>query len=396
MGERNEFITLYELNSHVRRLIETEFSGSFWVQAELSDVREAKTGHCYLEFIQKGAGDVCIARSSGVAWRNYWEVISPYFQTVTGASLSAGMQVLVKVKVSFNEYYGYQLSVEDIDPTFTVGDLARKRREILQKLEQAGILNMNKELPLPRLLKRIAVISSATAAGWGDFQHQLVTNQYGFAFKLGLFEATMQGADVGRSVISALERIAGEIDKWDVVVIIRGGGAVTDLLGFDSLELAENVAQFPIPVITGIGHERDETVIDIISHTKVKTPTAVAELILAHQLNELESITLFADRLERGARSYLVEANARLDKHLYALRVMVPAFIERRRHRLELIERTLDGARPEHLLRLGYGIVRQDGKALKEPSLIQNGSKLEITLEGGTTSIIVDKVIDDN
>lgn len=391
MGEGIKSVTLYELNSRVKNLLKRELYETVWLQAELSEVRESK-GHCYLNFVQKNDEGSSVARADGVIWKEKWNMLQPYFQTVTGKALCAGMQVLVEVEVTFHEWFGYKLNVLDIDPTYTIGDIERRRREILQKLEEEGVAQMNKELQLPRLIKRIAVISSPSAAGWGDFHHQLTNNPYSFAFNVELFEATMQGDDVSRSVIAALGRIASEIDKWDVVVIIRGGGAAVDLMGFDTLELAENVAQFPLPVITGIGHERDDTVIDMISHTRVKTPTAAAEMIIANQLDEYEAICQMADRLERGVKDYLTRANTKLDQKIFTLNVTAPRLVERHQHRLEVIETKLDSANPDNLLKLGYGIVRKNGKAVKDLSQIENGTELEITVANGVANVVVDVV----
>ena len=246
-----------------------------------------------------------VAKARAQVWANRWAFLKPMFEQTTGQTLSTGMQVLVQVEVTFHELYGYSLNITDIDPTYTLGDLARRRQEILRQLEEEGISTMNKELPLPRLLQRIAVISSATAAGYEDFHNQLIHNKRRLSFKTKLFQATMQGNDVADSIISALNRIAKEIDEWDAVVIIRGGGATSDLQGFDSLELAENVAQFPLPVITGIGHERDDTIIDLIAHTRVKTPTAAAELLIHHQEEELDMLEDFAARLMEQKKQLL-------------------------------------------------------------------------------------------
>ena len=265
-----EALTLYELNGLVRETLELTLSDAYWVKAEISELRVNR--HCYMELVQKDArGNGIVAKARAQVWANVWAFIRPMFEQTTGQALAAGMQVLVKVEVTFHELYGYSLNVTDIDPAYTLGDIAQRRLEILQQLKDEGIDTMNKELPLPRLLQRIAVISSASAAGYGDFCNQLNNNQRGLAFKTELFAAAMQGNEVENSVIAALNRIAERVDEWDVVVIIRGGGATSDLQGFDSLLLAENVAQFPLPVITGIGHERDDTVIDMISHTRVKT-----------------------------------------------------------------------------------------------------------------------------
>ena len=243
-------LTLYEINSLVRQTLELTLDTEYWVQAEIAELRVNR--HCYMELVQKEVGgNGIVAKARAQVWANRWALIKPMFERTTGQTLAVGMQVLLKVEVTFHELYGYSLNVTDLDPTYTLGDIARHRQEILRKLAEEGIDTMNKELSLPRLLQRIAVISSASAAGYGDFCNQLKDNQRGLAFKTKLFAAVMQGSEVEHSVIAALNRIAEQQDEWDVVVIIRGGGATSDLQGFDSLLLAENVAQFPLPIMTG-------------------------------------------------------------------------------------------------------------------------------------------------
>ena len=382
-----------------------------------------------MEFVQKDDnGNGLIAKARAQVWANRWSIIKPMFEHTTGQSLSAGMQVLVKVQVTFHEQYGYSLNVTDIDPTYTLGDIARRRQEILKILREEGVETMNKELPLPRLLQRIAVISSATAAGYSDFCNQLNNNKKGLAFKTELFQATMQGKDVEDSVIAALNRIAERLEEWDVVVIIRGGGSTSDLSGFDSLPLAENVAQFPLPIITGIGHERDDTIIDLISHTRVKTPTAAADFIAHHQEEELNNIeylanalTHLADKLilSQSARiSHLAEKipmlfsaikakqethlqqilstlNAKSTQHLEnqknkvqmlntQLGLLAPLIITKQKHRIELIDSKLDYASPDRILQLGFSITRIDGKAIRHSDTIHEGDTIETTLASGT------------
>ncbi len=304
-------LTLYELNNLVRQTLELTLDSTYWVQAEICELRVNR--HCYMELAQKDErGGGMAAKARAQVWQNRWAFLKPMFEQMTGQPLAAGMQVLVQVEVTFHELYGYSLNITDIDPTYTLGDLARKRQEILRQLEEEGISTMNKELPLPHLLQRIAVISSATAAGYSDFSNQLTHNQRGLAFKTELFQATMQGNEVANSIIAALNRIAERQDEWDAVVIIRGGGATSDLQGFDSLELAENVAQFPLPIITGIGHERDDTVIDLIAHTRVKTPTAAAELLIHHQEEELDTLEDLTARLTDQTLQLLVNEDNKL------------------------------------------------------------------------------------
>lgn len=392
MEGRQKSLTLFELNSWVRNTLETHLSDSVWLQAELSEVRESR-GHCYLAFVQKAAdGNELVASASGVIWKSNWNIIRPYFERVTGRHLFAGMQVLVQVGVSFHELYGYKLIVTDIDPVYTIGDLARRRQEIMLRLEEEGVINMNREQLLPRLIRRVAVISSPSAAGWGDFRNQLLKNGFGFTFDVTLFQATMQGGDVESSIIGALNQIAGNLENWDVVVIIRGGGAAADLSGFDSLSLAENVAQFPLPIITGIGHERDDTVIDMVAHTRVKTPTAAAEFILSHQLGEWNLLCDLADRLNGGVEQYLVRERSRQDRVVLRMRMAAPQLVERYRHRLDMFQQKVDDASPERLLKLGFSIARIGGKAVRSISQLSKDDVLEITFSDGKVESRIEKI----
>ena len=273
-------ITLYELNSLVRQTIEIGLPKSYWVEAEISELRE-NGGHCYLELIEKDKRyNTPIAKASARCWRQTWGMVKPYFENTTGQQLRAGMKVLIEVYAQFHEAYGFSWIISDIDPNYTLGDMARKRQEIIKRLKEEGVFDLNKQLDLPLFSQRIAVISSKSAAGYGDFANQLYGNQYGYYFEAELFAATMQGEDVERSIIKALNAINDRCDDFDCVVIIRGGGATSDMSGFDALELAENVANFPLPIITGIGHDRDECILDMVSHTRVKTPTAAAALLI--------------------------------------------------------------------------------------------------------------------
>lgn len=398
-------LSLYELNNIVRNAVEASAPEPLWVKAEVSELRTNR-GHCYMEFVQKAEnGNGIIAKARGQVWANKWALIKNYFEKTTGQALSPGMQVLVCVEPTFHELYGYSLNVVDIDPTFTLGDIARRRMEIIQRLKDEGVLDMNKELPLPRLLQRIAVISSASAAGYGDFADQLQNNQYGLHFITRLFPATMQGDGVEQSIISALNCIAADMDSWDIVVIIRGGGSTSDLNGFDTLALAENVAQFPLPVITGIGHERDDTVIDMVAHTRVKTPTAAAEFLIHHQANELATVEQFAEQIAALAMQQLHREQVRqqnITAKLPTLLTLVSARENNRTsmswqrltaacttrlmkelHRIERISDKISSADPEHVLRLGYSITRINGKAVTDASSVASGDTITTTLAHG-------------
>lgn len=291
----NSAISLYELNNLIKGVLDDSLPERIWIRAEMSDVRVNQNGHCYLEFIEKDqSGKALVAKVRGMIWANTFHLLKAYFENSTKQSFSSGLKVLVQVSVDFHELYGLSLTVYDIDPSYTLGDQALNRAAILKQLEEDGVLYLNKELELSVPANRIAIISSPTAAGYEDFLDQLHNNAFGFVFYTKLFSAIMQGDRAEDSIISALERIYEYQDCFDVVIIIRGGGATSDLSCFDSYLLAASCAQFPLPIVTGIGHERDETVLDIVAHTRAKTPTAVAELLintLTETVSELAEIS---------------------------------------------------------------------------------------------------------
>lgn len=384
----------------------------YWVEAELSECRESR-GHCYMELIQKDEQTATpIAKASAKCWANKWLTIRPYFERTTGQQLHAGMKVLLQVYPQFHEAYGFSWIVTDIDPTYTLGDMARKRQEIIQKLKAEGVFDLQKELQLPVFCQRIAVISSQTAAGYGDFCNQLADNPYGFKFETQLFPAIMQGEGVEQSIISALEQIYDM--PFDCVVIIRGGGATSDMSGFDTLALAENVANFPIPIITGIGHERDESILDMISHTRVKTPTAAAALLIDHLKGVLETIEGAQSMITHYVQQKLSIANSQLsiiseaiprlfsivktrqEAKIDALYTRLPMLIERRltseRHRLQLMDEKLKALDPTLLLARGYSITMHNGRAVKDASQLPPGAEIETRLAMGTIHSVIKSV----
>ena len=427
-------LSLYELNSLVRDVISMSLPDSYWVEAELSEAREGYGGHCYMELIEKDEhSNTPIAKAHASCWRNRWMLLKPHFERVTGQRIHAGMKVLLKVHAQFHENYGFSWIVDDIDPTYTMGDMARKRMEIIQTLKEEGVFDLQKELKLPMFCQRIAVISSATAAGYGDFCNQLADNGYGLQFTTALFAATMQGEGVEQSVISALNRINEEWEQWDCVVIIRGGGATSDLSGFDTLALAENVANFPLPIITGIGHERDESVLDMISFQRVKTPTAAAAFLVDH-LTEVyariedaqEAIVNYVKRrlqVERMKFERLstqiptlfslvkVRQSNRLDQLLNRLKVKaerIPADglhrlemlearlkepvarkLERELHRIDMLSQRAIAQDPERLLSRGYSITLKDGKSIKDASQLKAGDEIETRFAKGVAKAVV-------
>ena len=392
-----------------------------------------------MELIQKEERTATpIAKASAKCWASKWMVIRPYFERTTGQRLHAGMKVLLKVYPQFHEAYGFSWIVTDIDPTYTMGDMARKRQEIIRQLKEEGVFDLQKELQLPLFCQNIAVISSETAAGYGDFCNQLTDNPYGFQFRTWLFPAIMQGEGTSQSIISALERIfdaQGTTHKapFDCVVIIRGGGATSDMSGFDTLELAENVANFPIPIITGIGHERDESILDMVSHTRMKTPTAAAAFLISHLKDVLDALTDAQNRIVRYTESRLSNLKAqllsvsetiprlfsivrsrqeaRIDSlfnrllaniqqkiigsraRIETFEQRIPMLIERRltneRHRLQLMEEKANHLDPSLLLKRGYSITLFEGKAVRDPMTLKAGDEIETRIEKGTIKSVV-------
>jgi exodeoxyribonuclease VII large subunit len=274
--------TLKELYSLISDTIEGTFDGSYWIRAEIAKFTENYSGHCYLELVEKSeTKDTIVAQGKAMIWSNVYRVLKAFFKTTTNRELSEGMKILFKARIEFHEVYGLNLHITDIDPSYTVGDLALKKNIIIKRLREEGIFDMNRETIMPLVPQRLAVISSETAAGYNDFVTHLAENQEGYRFEIKFFPAIMQGEKAETSIISALEKIFDKINHYDVVAIIRGGGSQTDLSCFDSYGLACHVAQFPIPVITGIGHEQDDSVVDMVAHTRLKTPTAVAEFLIS-------------------------------------------------------------------------------------------------------------------
>ena len=426
-------LSLFELNSLVADLVSTTLPQSFWVEAELAESRE-NGGHLYLSLTQKDeTTNTPIAQASAKCWRSAWLALREQFQRVTGQNLRAGMKLLIRVHAQFHQRYGFSWIVDDINPEFTLGDMARQRLEIIRRLKDEGVFDLQHELTLPRFAQRIAVISSETAAGYGDFVHQLQNNIHNLSFTPRLFPAVMQGEQVEHSVISALNEINKRCEQFDCVVIIRGGGATADLTGFDTLQLAENVANFPLPIITGIGHERDQSILDMISHTCVKTPTAAASFLTDHLLRtwndigEAESrmtslirnriddeqqrieriisktpalvkilITQQQARIQAGSHRLSTVVNELLDKHsrrldnlTRSLPLLVRNRITQQQHRLELIQQRVQANNPDRLLKLGYSITLHNGRVVRSASTLKSGDTLLTRFSKGSIESIV-------
>lgn len=425
---KEKALSLFELNSLVRHTIETVMDSEYWVEAEISELREVR-GHCYIELTDKDpTTNTPTARASAKCWSRTWNMLLPYFMRITGLPLRPGQKVMLKVYPQFHEAYGFSWIVTDINPEFTLGDMARKRMEIIRILKEEGVLDLNKGLRLPLFTQRIAVISSEGAAGYGDFCSQLENNEYGYRFAIRLFPAIMQGEGVERSIIGALNDIYGRLSDFDCVVIIRGGGATSDMSGFDTLPLAENVANFPLPIITGIGHDRDESILDMVAHTRVKTPTAAAAMLISRLKNTADSIDSMSERLTRHATTILESESHRLHgmkdriPTLYAaiktrnesktdmLHTRIVSAAEmlmctgRHRldtlhgrlvtaakhitadesHRLDMLSQRMELINPQRMLERGYSITTLNGVAVRDAEMLKPGCIIETRFEKGT------------
>ena len=421
-------LSLYELNSLVSSIIAIDLPDEYWVEAEISETREVR-GHCYMELVEKDElSNTPIARASAKCWASRWSMLRPMFERVTGQRLHAGMKVMLRVKAQFHAAYGFSWIVSDINPEYTMGDLMRRRQEIIRQLKAEGVFDLQKSLHLSPFAQSIAVVSSDGAAGYGDFCHQLIDNQYGYAFYMELFTATMQGEQVEQSIIDALNRIYDRQEEFDAVVIIRGGGATSDLSGFDTLALAENVANFPLPVITGIGHDRDESVLDMVANTRVKTPTAAAQLLIDNvsrtdasieQLRQrivlctqrrmqterlrMKSVAeripmLFSlvsvrqqslvDSLSRRIMAAVARQTDNAKLRIERLETRLADTVNRRltteQHRLELLAQRIEAENPERLLKRGYSITTYEGRAVRDASTLPTGAEVETRVEKGS------------
>lgn len=406
MSERS--FSLTELNVRVRDAIRDHLPDTYWIRAETSDVRPNRNGHCYLEFIEKDpVKQSIVAKARGVIWSGVFKLLAAYFEKETGQPFTSGLNVLVRVQIDFHELYGYSLNVIDVDPSFTLGELARLRQRVLNQLQEEGVLTLNKELILPEPANRIAVISSPTAAGYEDFRDQLKNNQAGLAFYTRLFPAIMQGDRSEASIIGALETIFQHQQHFDAVAIIRGGGATSDLSCFDSYGVAAHVAQFPLPVVSGIGHERDVTVLDMVAHTRAKTPTAVAEFFIGHVGKTLIDLMNLQDRVITvsetivlreqnqlfGLSKEVVHQSMRLLQKESGSIVQVYATMQhslqqqlmQQLHYLENKYQFVQMMSPQHVLRRGYTLTMKNGKIITSLQDLEVGDAIETRFKDGVT-----------
>ncbi len=393
MSHNEKQYSLSELCTCMADALETSMPDLYWVKAEISSLSE-RSGHAYFELVEKAKqGGVFEAKIRAICWANIYNLLKPYFYSQTDQPLQVGLQVLIQVSISLHSVYGLSLVIHDIDPSFTLGDLAQQRQATLRRLQEEGVIDMNKALPLPTLVKRVAVISSAEAAGYGDFCNQLQNNTYGFPFQITLFSALMQGDRAAQSIIEALNRVydqADQFDQFDLVLILRGGGATTDLACFDNYDLAAHCAQFPLPIIAGIGHQRDVSVVDIVAYLSVKTPTAAAEWLIDRMAQQWTILEDYKRRLLQTKDKRLLIAQHKLQRRQLRLTNIFHHYIATQRHNLQLAEKTIALCSPEKIYRMGYTLTRANGKLLRSITDAPAGTRIETELIDGKITAIVE------
>ena len=409
MTSQPQHITLRQLQQLIKASVEQALPLPVWVVAEVAELKVNYSGHCYMELVEKsepkrGGSSTPTAQARAVVWRSQWAMIAPYFRAQTGSELVAGMKILAKVLVSYHELYGLSLQISDIDPSYTLGEVERQKQMTISQLQADGVWDMNREQELPYLVQRIAVVSSAAAAGYRDFMNEL--SEGGYAFRCDLYDVVVQGAAAEESICAALEEVALKQECYDAVVLIRGGGSASDLSCFNSYRLCSYVAQFPLPVVTGIGHDKDTSVADMVAHTSLKTPTAVAAWLVERmarieawleemtvQLARLavESTKREELRLERltaelthCASTYCSRAEAKLMLMREQLLSLVERRLEREQQRLEIAQRSVEALSPKRIMQLGFAVVRSQGRALSRIGDAPRGTELEIELLDGT------------
>lgn len=397
----NEGISLYELNKRVKQCLEGGFPRYYWVRAEVSAIKANYSGHCYIDLIDKEDSESDIrAKGHAVIWSSSWRVLRPYFFNSTGSELCAGMQILIKAQVQFSELYGLSLIVYDIDPSYSVGEAEVRRREVIRRLKEEGMFEMNTTLELPPLPRRFAVISSETAAGYRDFMRHLHENEYGFRFYTRLYTSPMQGGGAPEGMVQALEQIASDVEsggeRFDAVLILRGGGSVTDLACFDDYDLCLNVAQFPLPVMVAVGHDQDYHICDMVACVSVKTPTALADYILEVFIAEQAMLSSIASRLALALNNKFSAAEAGLKGLQQRLENGIWRRFSTQSGRLDLLEQRVRKGDPANLMESGYCVAECGGKRVVSVEQTAPGDSLRLILKDGQVDCRVERVLEKN
>lgn len=385
-----EQITLCQLQDQIKDSIESSHAGRYWIRAEISEVKNHTAGHCYLDLVDKPEnGEAITAKAQAIIWANNYRLLRPYFETTTGQPLSKGMHILVNVQVQYSTLYGLSLIVLDIDPSFTVGEQEMERQKTINRLKNEGMFEMNRTLELPALPKRLAIVSSEQAAGYRDFFNHLHMNEYGFRFKTELFSAPMQGSFAPDGIVEAMDKIAERLGEFDLLLILRGGGSSQDLACFDDYNLAANIAQFPIPVITGVGHDHDYHIADMVAHTSVKTPTALADFIVDIFVKEDQQVIFLSRRLSLSLRTRLINESNSLKSFTSGILNSYKIQIKSNQHKLQLLEQRVTSNNPLSLLTKGYALVLKDGVKVRQAEQVDAGDRIKVILEGGTLNCTI-------
>ncbi len=379
--------SLSELCSWIQEAVATDLPDRYWVRAEIASM--SVRGHCYMELVEKTENGTLAAKVRATCWSNVYGLLSAYFQQETGQTLHMGLQVLLEVSVEFHAVYGLSLNIWNVDPTYTMGDLAKQRQATIRQLTEDGVMELQRALELPSLVRRVAVVSSADAAGYGDFCDQLQHNRFGFKFHTQLYPAVMQGDTAVRSIVQALGTIAAQEEEWDVVVIIRGGGATTDLQCFDDYVLASHCAQFPLPIVAGIGHTRDVSVVDMVVHTSVKTPTAAAEWLIERVAEQVERVNGLLLRLQRATQAAVMKEKNRLLLFQQRMHSATQRLLSQERSKLAIWQKTIELHSPERIFKMGYSLTTVNGKVVRNQEDIKSGDIIETHLQDGVVESVV-------
>lgn len=378
--------SLAEFCAQISDALDRSFPETYWVRCEIASLSE-KSGHLYMDLVEKRQRGLFVARQRATCWNGRQQMLRAYFEQETGNRLQVGMQVLIEVEVRFHAVYGLSLDVQNIDPQYTLGDLARQRQETIARLQEEGIFDMQRMLSLPTLTRRLAVVSAGDAAGYGDFVHQLEESAY--RFSPTLFPAAMQGDRAAQSIVSALDAIAAVEEEFDAVVIIRGGGASSDLTCFDDYTLAAHCAQFPLPILAGIGHTRDVSIVDMVAYQSLKTPTAVAAFLVERMDEQLARVEQWQQRLLQTAVRQVLLRQHRVEQAEQRLTNSLRMMMLRQNNRIAMLSQRIDTVNPERIYRLGYSLLRKEGNVVRSTHGLQSGDLLTAELADGTITIAV-------
>lgn len=386
-------ITLLELQEKIRDSIESRLEKKYWVRGEISEINYQSNGHCYMDLIDRKADESQIsARCQAIIWSTLFRMLRPFFESTTGQQLSKGMQVLVQAQVQYSPLYGLSLIISDIDPSYTVGEQELERQRTIARLREEGMFDMNSTLELTPLPRNLAIISSETAAGYRDFINHLHQNDYGFKFITELFPAPVQGSSASAGIIEAMDKVAARAGEFDMLLIIRGGGSVQDLICFDDYELAANIAQFPIPVLTGIGHDHDFHIADMVAHKSVKTPTAAAGFLIDIFAAEEQQVLYLSGRLFSAIETRVIVETNRLENYKRNLMEGYRSNISNSMHRLDMLQQRILSNNPLTLLKKGYSITLCNGKRVYSVDDVVRGDNVKVFMDKGILNCNIERV----